>query len=210
MKLTLPCIYVGSLQVVFSINDNNKNQLQRVVTFAVQNTQAEIAAKSIHIADLWILPIFVQTLGLSHALTSFMWLCGPIAGLVVSTILFFAQMLFFFLTAVIIHWSFFYCLSGSTARRSVQWQVHHEMGTTEAIYSDWMSAHLSCRKNLTRTLSNPFRCFLRTELIKTYSLLLLSWGSLLIFFKLMMCRLWSLDSHQTLELLWETQRKSAG
>ena len=107
MKLTLPCIYVGSLQVVFSINDNNKNQLQRVVTFAVQNTQAEIAAKSIHIADLWILPIFVQTLGLSHALTSFMWLCGPIAGLVVSTILFFAQMLFFFLTAVIIHWSFF-------------------------------------------------------------------------------------------------------
>lgn len=52
MKLTLPCIYVGSLQVVFSINDNNKNQLQRVVTFAVQNTQAEIAAKSIHIADL--------------------------------------------------------------------------------------------------------------------------------------------------------------
>jgi hypothetical protein len=28
--------------------------------------------------------MFVQTLGLSHALTSFMWLCGPIAGLVVS------------------------------------------------------------------------------------------------------------------------------
>jgi len=37
------------------------------------------------ITDVWILPISVQTLGLSHALTSFMWLCGPIAGLVVST-----------------------------------------------------------------------------------------------------------------------------
>lgn len=27
---------------------------------------------------------YLQTLGLSHALTSFMWLCGPIAGMVVS------------------------------------------------------------------------------------------------------------------------------
>ncbi|KAF7055380.1 hypothetical protein CFC21_062917 [Triticum aestivum] len=33
--------------------------------------------------QLSLLTPYVQTLGLSHALTSFMWLCGPIAGLVV-------------------------------------------------------------------------------------------------------------------------------
>ncbi|KAF2937526.1 hypothetical protein DAI22_03g056000 [Oryza sativa Japonica Group] len=33
--------------------------------------------------QLSLLTPYVQTLGLSHALTSFMWLCGPIAGMVV-------------------------------------------------------------------------------------------------------------------------------
>ena len=166
MKLTLPCIYVGSLQVVFSINDNNKNQLQRVVTFAVQNTQAEIAAKSIHIADLWILPIFVQTLGLSHALTSFMWLCGPIAGLVVSTILFLHRCYFFS-----------YCGNYPLILLLTAFQVQPLVG----LYSDKCTTRWGRRRPFILTgclliclavrtshalslMSNPFRYFLRTEL----------------------------------------------
>jgi hypothetical protein len=99
----------------------------------------------------------VQTLGLSHALTSFMWLCGPIAGLVVSTgrshssltprlgslaVIFTTD----FTAPYLAYNPSASAPAGPTAGWPVQRQVYIEMGETEAVYPDRVHAHLRCRE----------------------------------------------------------------
>ncbi|KAG6521059.1 hypothetical protein ZIOFF_018125 [Zingiber officinale] len=94
--------------------------------------------------QLSLLTPYVQTLGLSHALSSIIWLCGPVTGFVVQPIIglwsdrcqsrFGRRRPFIFVECILIS------IAGPTRALMADLSSHHGPNTANAIFASWMAA----------------------------------------------------------------------